>query len=36
MLFFADTFPQLKGIRVDKSILPPFARGVAQKWWDGN
>ena len=33
---FADTFPQLKGIRVEKSILPPFDRAVAQKWWEQN
>jgi len=36
MLLFTDAFPQLKGIRVDKSVLPPFDRAVAQKWWEQN
>ncbi len=28
------TFPQLGAADIRKAILPPFDRGVAQKWWE--
>ena len=33
---FEETFPQLKGVKVSKTILPPFDRAKAQEWWEAN
>jgi hypothetical protein len=33
---FRSKFPALKGVEIKKSILPPFDRAVAQKWWEAN
>ncbi len=31
---FLEKIPGLKNVEVKKSILPPFDRAVAQKWWE--
>ncbi len=31
---FRAKFPALKGVDIQKAILPPFDRAVAQKWWE--
>ena len=33
---FRFRFPALKGIEIKKSLLPPFDRALAQKWWETN
>lgn len=33
---FRSKFPALQGTEIKKSILPPFDREVAQKWWEAN
>jgi len=33
---FQDKFPALKGVAVQKAILPPFDRANAQQWWEAN
>lgn len=33
---FRSKFPALKGVEIRKSVLPPFDRAVAQKWWEAN
>lgn len=33
---FLDAFPALKAANIRKSILPPFNRDEAQKWWEKN
>lgn len=34
--FFRTRFPALTGVTIQKAILPPFNRPVAQKWWEDN
>jgi hypothetical protein len=31
---FLARYPGLKGIEIQKAILPPFDRPKAQKWWE--
>lgn len=33
---FRTKFPALKGIEIQKLILPPFDRAVAQQWWEAH
>lgn len=33
---FRKVFPALLSTRVQKSVLPPFDRAKAQKWWEAN
>jgi hypothetical protein len=33
---FQNAFPAIKVEKVQKAILPPFDRAVAQKWWEDN
>lgn len=33
---FRDRFPALKNASITKSLLPPFDRARAQKWWEEN
>jgi hypothetical protein len=33
---FRSKFPALKGVEIKKTILPPFNREAAQKWWEAN
>lgn len=33
---FRSRFPALKGVTVEKKLLPPFDRARAQKWWEEN
>ncbi|MDB4983094.1 MAG: hypothetical protein JWM82_3846, partial [Myxococcales bacterium] len=33
---FRNAFPGLDGVPIQKMILPPFNRAVAQKWWQDN
>lgn len=33
---FRFRFPALQGIEIKKSVLPPFDRAAAQKWWEAN
>lgn len=33
---FRARFPALKGVEIRKSVLPPFDRAVAQKWWEAH
>jgi hypothetical protein len=32
----AEWFPALKGLRIEKLVLPPFDRNRAQKYWEAN
>ena len=33
---FRSKFPALKGVRIQKAILPPFDRAAAQQWWEAH
>jgi hypothetical protein len=33
---FRSKFPALNGVEIKKSILPPFDRAAAQKWWEAH
>jgi hypothetical protein len=33
---FRARFPALTGVKIEKTILPPFDRAKAQKWWEAN
>ena len=33
---FRAKFPALKGIEIQKAILPPFDRALAQQWWEAH
>ena len=33
---FRFRFPALRGVEIKKSLLPPFDRALAQKWWETN
>ncbi len=33
---FRSKFPALRGIEIQKAILPAFDRAVAQRWWEAN
>jgi hypothetical protein len=33
---FRSKFPALRAIEIKKSVLPPFDRAVAQKWWEAH
>lgn len=33
---YQDKFPALKGVAVQKAILPPFDRANAQQWWEAH
>jgi hypothetical protein len=35
LALFRDNYPALRPVTVETTLLPPFDRAAAQRWWDG-